>query len=134
MDDSKKHFLFIALIISLITVSAIIYIVITQPTRIEISKDLISKLDSLTEILEGINQDNHIELRTQLEKNINDYTSVLIKANDGINPPKNDKEIDEIKVILKDLNSKTDKMKNLFEHKKKFYKDFESLDKLFELN
>ena len=77
MDDSKKHFLFIALIISLITVSAIIYIVITQPTRIE---------------------------------------------------------IDEIKVILKDLNSKTDKMKNLFEHKKKFYEDFESLDKLFELN
>tara|TARA_Y100000590_G_scaffold445300_1_gene577231 strand:+ start:588 stop:992 length:405 start_codon:yes stop_codon:yes gene_type:complete len=121
--DSKKQFLWITISIIIISVLSIIYLVIIQPTRVEISKDLIISLEKINTTLNKItNKETALEFRTELEDNIAGFNKVLKKAED-MNPPKSQAEKDEINKVLKDLNLKAEKLQNLIDEKLIYYEE-----------
>ena len=121
--ESKKQFLWITISIIVISALSIIYLVIIQPTRAEISKDLIISLEKLNITLNKItNKETALEFRVELEDNIAGFNKVLKKAED-MNPPKSQTEKDEINNILKDLNLKAKKLQNLIDEKLIYYEE-----------
>jgi len=128
--ESKKQFLWITISIIVISVLSIIYLVLIQPTRAEISKDLIISLEKLNITLNKIkDKKTALEFRVELEDNIAGFNKVLKKAED-MNPPKSQNEKDEINNILKDLNLKAKKLQNLIDEKLIYYEE----DAIFILN
>ena len=121
--ESKKQFLWITISIIVISALSIIYLVIIQPTRAEISKDLIISLEKLNITLNKItNKETALEFRIELEDNIAGFNKILKKAED-MNPPKSQTEKDEINNILKDLNLKAKKLQNLIDEKLIYYEE-----------
>ena len=119
----KKQFAFATIIITIISVLSIIYLVIIQPTRSEISANLIISLDKINSTLEKINDKKTAqEFKQELEENIYTFNKVLKKAED-MNPPKSITEKDEINDIFKELNSKSKKLQLLINEKLIFYED-----------
>ena len=106
---SKKQIIISSLVVSITILSFIIYVFINQPTRIEIAKQIIKNIDTLTETLEKVqDKESAIEHKSTLINQIKVFKTTLNQADNLSYPP--DDEIIELDEMLTNIESKTAKL------------------------
>ena len=122
---SKKQIVFSSLVCLLLLISTLIYIYFNQPTKLEVSTNIIDKIDIVTKTLNSIDNTNIEDLGPKLKIQLKDLKKVLIQA-DNIGYPSED-EILELTKALEEIDSKSQILLNLIFSftKSEFYNDKE---------
>ena len=122
---SKKQIVFSSLVCLLVLISTLIYIYFNQPTKLEVSTNIIDKIDIVTKTLNSIDNTNIEDLGPKLKIQLKDLKKVLIQA-DNIGYPSED-EILELTKALEEIDSKSQILLNLIFSftKSEFYNDKE---------
>jgi len=122
---SKKQIIFSSLISLLLLISILTYIYFNQPTKFEVSENIIVKIDTVTETLKNIDTTNIKDLGPKLKTQLKDLKKVIIQA-DNIGYPSED-EVLKLTKILEEIDSKSHILLSLIHTfiKSEFYNDKE---------
>ena len=122
---SKKQIIFSSLISLLLLISILTYIYFNQPTKFEVSENIIVKIDTVTETLKSIDTTNIEDLGPKLKTQLKDLKKVIIQA-DNIGYPSED-DVLKLTKILEEIDLKSQILLHLIHTfiKSEFYNDKE---------